>query len=60
MFALPKLQEFKHPIYLSYGKKFAKNMPHKKTKITIIEIENAKIKNIYYISTQEKLIKAIE
>ena len=60
MFALPKLQEFKHPIYLSYGEKFATDMPNKKTKITILEIENAKIKNISYISTKKELIEAIE
>ncbi len=60
MFALPKLQEFKHPIYLSYSEKFAKDMPHKKGQITVVEIENSKIKNISYISTKEELKKAIE
>jgi len=60
MFALPKLQEFKHPIYLSYGEKFPQDMPHKKGQITIVEIQNAKIKNISYISTQKELIEVIE
>lgn len=60
MFALPKLQKYKHLIYLTYDENFEGSVSHKKDKITIFEIENSKVKNISYITTIKELIKFIE
>lgn len=58
--ALPKLQKYKHPIYLSYGEELEKIVPKIEAKITLLYIENEKIEDIKYISTSEDLKMAIE
>lgn len=60
MFALPKLQKYKHLIYLHYGDKFQNTVPNKEQKITLLRIENSKIKEISFISTVSELKAAIE
>lgn len=60
MFALPKLQKYKHLIYLHYGEKFQNIVPNKEQKITLLHIEESKIKEISFISTKEELKMAIE
>ncbi|MBE0513890.1 hypothetical protein [Sulfurimonas sp.] len=60
MFALPKLQKYKHLIYLHYGEKFQNAVPNKEQKITLLHIEESKIKEISFISTKEELKMAIE
>lgn len=60
MFALPKLQKYKHLIYLHYGEKFQSAVPNKEQKITLLHIEGSKIKEISFISTKEELKMAIE
>ncbi|MCF6309671.1 MAG: hypothetical protein L3J19_04225 [Sulfurimonas sp.] len=60
MFALPKLQKYKHLIYLHYNDKFHTVVPSKKEKITLLHVADGKIKNISYISTKEELKAAIE
>ncbi len=61
MFALPKMQKFKHPIYLNYGEHFARMFPAKKEKITLLYF-NAQgyVSEITYISTKEGLEKAFQ
>lgn len=60
MFALPKLQKYKHLIYLHYSDKLQKAVPNKEQKITLLRFENSKIKEISYISTVLELKTAIE
>jgi len=60
MFALPKLQKYKHLIYLHYGEQFQNVVPNKEQKITLLRIENSKIKEISFISTEQELKAAIE
>ncbi|MDT8337708.1 MAG: hypothetical protein RQ763_00770 [Sulfurimonas sp.] len=60
MFALPKLQKYKHLIYLHYGEKFQNAVPNEEQKITLLHIEGSKIKEISFISTKEELKMAIE
>lgn len=60
MFALPKLQKYKHLIYLHYGELLENTVPNKEAKVTLLYIEDEKIKEISYISTKEELKKAIE
>lgn len=60
MFALPKLQKYKHLIYLHYSDKLQDAVPNKEQKITLLRFENSKIKEISYISTQQELKTAIE
>lgn len=60
MFALPKLQKYKHLIYLHYGEKFQNVVPSQEQKITLLHIEDSKIKEISFVSTQKELKMAIE
>ncbi|QOY52019.1 hypothetical protein [Candidatus Sulfurimonas baltica] len=60
MFALPKLRKYKHLIYLHYDEKFGTVVPNKEAKITLLRVEDGKIKNISYISTKQELKLAIE
>lgn len=60
MFALPKLQKYKHLIYLNYSDKLESAVPNKEQKITVLRVEDAKIKEISYISTVLELKAAIE
>ena len=60
LFALPKIRKYKHTVYLHYSEEFAKYIPAKDKKITIIKIQNQKVKSISYVSTQSELKKALE
>ncbi|HUH42404.1 MAG TPA: hypothetical protein VLZ29_04765 [Sulfurimonas sp.] len=60
MVALPKLQKYKHPIYLYYGNEIEATIPKKEAKATLLYIEDEKIKEIKYIHTKEELKMAIE
>ncbi len=60
MFALPKMQKYKHPIYLHYEDKFENFMPHKEEKLTLLRIKDEKVESITYISTLDELKAAIE
>lgn len=57
MFALPKLREYKHLIYLHYGERFQNAAPKKADKISVLKFENQKLKSISYITTEEELAK---
>jgi len=58
--AIPRLQKYKHPIYLYYGEELENIALRKEAKITVLHVENEKIKEIRYISTKEELKIAIE
>jgi len=60
MFALPKMQEYKHPIYLHYGEQFENFVPHKEEKLTLLRIKGQTVESIAYISTVKELKAAIE
>jgi len=60
MFALPKMQKYKHAVYLHYGEEFENFVPHQEDKLTIIRFKNEKVDSISYISTVEELKAAIE
>ena len=59
-FALPKLRKYNHLIYLHYGEKFQTVIPHREKQITLLHVEDSKIKNISFISTKEELQAAIQ
>jgi hypothetical protein len=60
MFALPKLQKYKHLIYLHYGEEFQNTVPNKEQKITLLRVDGSKIKEISFISSVSELKAAIE
>ncbi len=60
MFALPKMRDYKHTIYLHYDEEFAKYVPHKEEKVTIIKFENQKVKSISFITNEAELKTALE
>ena len=60
MFALPKLQKYKHPIYLHYDDEFENFVPNKEEMITIIRLEDKKVVKVSYITTAQELKEAIE
>jgi len=60
IFAIPKLQKYKHLIYLQYDEEFQNNTPNKEGKITLLRFENGKISNISFITTEAQLQAAIE
>jgi len=60
MFALPKLQKYKHLIYLHYGEKFSQVTPSKSEQITLLHVINGKIDKVSFISTAKELQENIE
>jgi uncharacterized protein YxeA len=60
LFALPKIRKYKHTVYLHYSDEFAKYIPAKDKKITIIKIKNQKVKSISYIGTKSELKNILE
>lgn len=60
MFALPKMQKYKHPIYLHYEDQFENFVPHKEEKLTLLRMKDQKVESIAYISTVKELKAAIE
>ena len=60
MFALPKLQEYKHLIYLHYSEDFQKVVPRKADQITLLRVKDGKVQNISYITTKKELKASIE
>ena len=60
MFALPKMQKYKHPLYLHYEEQFENFAPHQEEKVTIIRFKDGKASSIDYITTVQELKAAIE
>ncbi len=60
MFALPKMQKYKHLVYLHYDEEFQNFIPHKEEAITLARIKDGKVENISYITSTEELKAAIE
>ena len=60
MFALPKLREYKHPIYLHYEDEFENFIPNKDEEIIIIRLEDKKVVSVSFITTTAQLKDAIE
>lgn len=59
-FALPKMRKYNHLVYLHYNEKFSKFVPMKESQLTLLHVEDSKIKNISFISTVDELKAAIE
>jgi hypothetical protein len=60
-FALPKMQKYKHTIYLNYAEPFAAEFPPKEEQITLLRFDTQNLlSDITYVSTKEELQKAIE
>ncbi len=57
MFALPKLREYKHLIYLHYSDKLESFVPKKDEKVSVLKFEDQQLKEITYISTKAELAK---
>lgn len=60
MFAIPKLKKYKHPIHINYSEGFDMVVPLKEEMVTLLFVENGKIKEIGYVATKEELRAAIE
>lgn len=60
MFALPKMQKYKHLVYLHYEEEFQNFVPHKEEAITLARIKDGKVEDISYITSTEELKAAIE
>jgi len=54
-FALPKMKKYKHTIYLHNTDEFAKYVPAKEDKATIIKFKGQTVTEISYISTVKEL-----
>ena len=60
MFAIPKLKKYKHPIHINYSEGFDTVVPAQEEMVTLLFVENGKIKEIGYVATKEELRAAIE
>ena len=60
LFALPKMKKYKHPIYLHYEEEFQNFIPHLEEKLTLVRIQDGKVKDIFYVSTTEELKTEIQ
>ena len=60
MFALPKMQKYKHLLYLHYTDALEKVVPHQEEKLTLARIKDGVVENISYITTTAELKAAIE
>lgn len=60
MFALPKMKNYKHKLYLQYSKKFKKRIPHKDDQITLIHFVDKKVLKISFVNTKESIKESIE
>jgi len=60
LFALPKLREYKHPIYLHFEEEFEKYVPVMEEQVTVIKLEDKKVQSISYISTLDELKAVFE
>ena len=60
MFALPKMKEYKHLLYLHYGKEFAHAIPSKDKHLTLIEVRDRKVSKISFSKNINEIKLAIE
>lgn len=60
MFALPKMQKYRHLIYLHYDEEFQNFVPHKEEAVTLARIKDGKVEDISYITSTAELKSAIE
>ncbi len=60
LFALPKLQKYKHPIYLHYEDQFENYVPYKEEQLTLVHIKDEKVHSISYISTLKELKEVLK
>ncbi len=60
MFALPKLKEYKHLIYLQDEDEFQDFIPHQEEKVTVVHFKDKKVQSISFISTEAELKEAME
>lgn len=60
MFALPKMQEYKHQMYTQFADEFRKITPNKSKHITLLKVENGLITNIELSKSIDFIKEAIE
>ncbi|MDA7818070.1 hypothetical protein N9A28_07755 [Sulfurimonas sp.] len=60
MIAIPQMKKYEHLVYLNYNEEFSKSFPVKKGTLTLLHVDNYKISNISFVTTQKELIAAIE
>ncbi len=60
LFALPKLQKYKHPIYLHYEDQFENYIPYKEEQLILVHIKDEKVHSISYISTLKELKEVLK
>lgn len=61
-FVLPRLQNYKHPILLSFDEEYNLTLPYKENHLTLLYIQNRKIIKIEYVKTLSKkdLLKVLK
>lgn len=55
LFALPKLQKFKHPIYLVRDETFAQAFVPREGMVTVLSIQNGRVLRSQYVNTMNDL-----
>ena len=60
MFALPKMQKYKHPVFLHYSDQLELFIPHQEERLTLARFKEGKVESIRYITTTAELKEAIE
>ena len=59
-FVIPKLQKYKHAIYLQLEKSFNDLVPNKKGQITVIDVSDRQVEKVSFISSTKELESIIE
>lgn len=60
LFALPKMKTYKHTIYLHNADQFAKFVPSKEGKATIVTFKDKEVQSISFIETIDELKLVLE
>jgi hypothetical protein len=60
LFARPKMKKYRHPILLSFDKKYNLTLPFKENMLTLLYIKDTKVQKITYIKDLEVLKKALK
>jgi hypothetical protein len=58
-FAIPKMKKYSFNILLEQDKSLQDVYPYSEDKITILKLENNKIKEIKYVSTKEEILNSL-
>ncbi len=60
LFARPKMKKYKHPILLSFDKRYNLTLPFKADIITLLYVKDTKVRKIIYIKNSQELEKVLK